>query len=73
MTNKNHKIGDRVQFRGEVSSSGTLLCVRDDGPDTFIATVTCMPYGVCYGLEWDNGSPVGLPFHDFQLALVEPG
>lgn len=70
MACKTFKIGDRVSFPGEKDSKGNLLCVRMDGPDEFEATITSKPYGVCYALTWDNGDPVGLPFHDFQLTKV---
>lgn len=64
------KIGTRVSFRGERGSNGKPVCVREDGPDTFEATIANYPYGLCYGLEYDDGQPAGLPFHDFQLTVV---
>jgi hypothetical protein len=65
-----YKIGDRVSFRGHTGKNGQMLSVCADGPATFEATVTSKPYGICYSLTWDDGEPVGLPFHDFQLTKV---
>lgn len=66
------KVGDKVRFRGtKHPTEDRALSVHSGGPDVFEATIKNKPYGVCYGLEYENGSPVGLPFHDFQLELVE--
>lgn len=71
MACKTFKIGDRVRFSGTAGTDRKLVSVSMDGPDVFEATVASKPYGVCYALRWDDGQPVGLPFHDFQLTKVE--
>jgi hypothetical protein len=63
-------IGDRVRFSGTASLDGKLLSVSVDGPNTFEATIGSKPYGACYALIWDNGKPIGIPFHDFHLIKV---
>lgn len=65
-----HKIGQRVKFRGTADSQGRMISVHKDGSDTFEATVANYPFGICYGLEFDDGTPVGLPFHDDALESV---
>ena len=71
MSCKNFKVGDRVRFRGTAGEDGHLIAAHDDGPDVFEATVDNLPYGICYGLRFDDGRPVGLPFFDSNLELVK--
>jgi hypothetical protein len=70
MTATKFSVGNRVRFRGTADSDGNLTSACASGPDVFEATIANMPYGVCYGLEWDDGSPVGIPFHDCNLEPV---
>ena len=71
MSCKNFRLGDRVRFRGTAGENGELLSAHSEGPDTFKAIVHNVIAGVCYGLRYDNGSPVGLPFFDSNLELVK--
>lgn len=68
MSVEKFNIGDKVSFRGSKKEDGRLLAAHVDGRDVFHASIAGKPYGLCYALIWPDGSPVGLPFHDFQLT-----
>lgn len=66
------KIGDRVRFRGKrhPDNSARFVAVYEDGPDTFEAVITENIMGICWGLRWDDRTPLGLPFSNSQLEKV---
>lgn len=68
------RIGQWVTFKGEADSKGQLIAAHVAGSETFLAKITSKPYGLCYGLSWRNGSPVGFPAHDHMLTPAKkPG
>jgi hypothetical protein len=69
------KIGDRVRVRGVAhpDKPGKFVSLHPDDPDVFEGTISEQPYGLCWGLRFDDGEPWGLPMHDYAFELVRPG
>ena len=75
--NFKHKVGDLVAFLGLVHKDhkdtliGVLPPDSDPGKDHllkwFVARVSGYPLGVCYGLEFLDGTPIGIPFCNDEL------